>query len=218
MWIKKKECKDIMEAAWKNSVNQNTPNGMAERLNLCAVELNKWNVTTFGKVPKLISNKRKAFDSMVSRDIDGSLEREINNLRRGINDLLDSEENMWQQRAKVQWLGLSDRNTKYFHTKASKRKEKNTILGLEDEEGNWRNSKEDIADIAVSYFEKMYTTSYPFREAEVIATIPTRIIDEMNQFLIKEFTKEEVEEALKQMHPTKAPGPDGMSTIFFQKY
>ena len=40
----------------------------------------------------------------------------------------------------------------------------------------------------------------------------------MNQFLTKEFTKEEVEEALKQMHPTKAHGPDGMSAIFYQKY
>ena len=38
------------------------------------------------------------------------------------------------------------------------------------------------------------------------------------KFLTKEFTKEEMEEALKQMHPTKAPGPDGMSAIFFQKY
>ena len=87
-----------------------------------------------------------------------------------------------------------------------------------DEEGSWRNSKEDIASIAVSYFEKMYTTSYPTHEAEVIATIPTRVIDEMNQFLTKEFTKEEVEEALKQMHPTKTTGPNGMSAIFFQKY
>ena len=27
-----------------------------------------------------------------------------------------------------------------------------------------------------------------------------------------------MEAALKQMHPTKAPGPNDMSTIFFQKY
>ena len=40
----------------------------------------------------------------------------------------------------------------------------------------------------------------------------------MNQSLMKEFTREEVEEALKQMHLTKTPGPDGMSVIFFQKY
>ena len=98
------------------------------------------------------------------------------------------------------------------------RKKKNTILGLEDEEGNWCNTKEGIADIDVPYFQKLYTTSYPSRVAKVIATIPTRVTSEMNQSLMKEFTREEVEEALKQMHLTKTPGPDGMSAIFFQKY
>ena len=52
----------------------------------------------------------------------------------------------------------------------------------------------------------------------MIVTIPTRITEEMNQFLTKELTKEEVKKALKQMHPTKAPGPKCMSAIFFQKY
>ena len=61
-------------------------------------------------------------------------------LRKGINDLLDSEELIWQQRSKVQWLGLEDCNTKYFHSKASKRRKKNTITRLKDEEGNWCDS------------------------------------------------------------------------------
>ena len=34
---------------------------------------------------------------MVARDTYGSMGREINKLRREINDLLDSEEVMWQQ-------------------------------------------------------------------------------------------------------------------------
>ena len=151
---------------------------------------------------------------MVARDTDGSMGREINKLRRVINDLLDSEEIIWQKLAKVQWLRLGDRNTKYFHSKASKRKKKNMILSLEDEEGNWCNTKEGIANIAISYFKKLYTTSYPTRVVEVIAIIPTRVTSEMNQSLIKEFTKEE-KEALKQMHPIKTPGPNGMFAIFF---
>ena len=41
----------------------------------------------------------------------------------------------------------------------------------------------------------------------------------MNEELLAEFKSDEVVSALKQMHPTKSPGPDGMSPIFFnQKY
>lgn len=40
----------------------------------------------------------------------------------------------------------------------------------------------------------------------------------MNADLTKIFTKEEVTRTLQQLHPTKAPGPDGMSAIFFHKY
>ena len=40
----------------------------------------------------------------------------------------------------------------------------------------------------------------------------------MNANLTQDFTREEVSIALKQIHPTKAPSPDGMSAIFYQKY
>ena len=93
---------------------------------------------------------------MVARDIDGSMGREINKLRREITDLLDSEEIMLQQRANVQWLGLGDKNTKFFHSKASKRKKKITILSLEGEKGNWCNTNEGIVDIVAIFSETVY--------------------------------------------------------------
>ncbi|KAL0312577.1 UNVERIFIED_CONTAM: putative mitochondrial protein [Sesamum radiatum] len=40
----------------------------------------------------------------------------------------------------------------------------------------------------------------------------------MNQELLKEFTADEVKDALTQMFPFKSPGPDGMSPIFYQRF
>ena len=52
----------------------------------------------------------------------------------------------------------------------------------------------------------------------VIAPIPTIVTSEMNSELSRAFTREEVVCALKQLHPSKSPNPDGMSALFFQKY
>ena len=87
-----------------------------------------------------------------------------------------------------------------------------------DENGNWHDSIDGITKVAVSYFKNIYSSSYPTHILEVLDTIPTKVAEEMNQLLIQEFTREEIEVALDQMHPTKAPGPDDMSAIFFQKY
>lgn len=51
---------------------------------------------------------------------------------------------------------------------------------------------------------------------DLLAPLKGRVIKEMRENLSKEFA--EISIALKQMYLNKAPGPDGMSSIFFQKY
>jgi hypothetical protein len=48
--------------------------------------------------------------------------------------------------------------------------------------------------------------------------MPTRVTANMNSRLIREPTMEEVHEALSQMDPMKASGPDGFPTCFFQDH
>lgn len=39
----------------------------------------------------------------------------------------------------------------------------------------------------------------------------------MNNFLCAKFTVEEVHKVVVDMHPSKAPGPNGFTTLFYQK-
>ena len=105
----------------------NNPSDIVAGLKRCADELSRWNKTVFGHVPRQIQKKRNVLNDLVLRDQNGRNGREINKIRKEINELLDCEEVMWQQRSKVQWMGLGDHYTKYFHSKASRRKKKNTI-------------------------------------------------------------------------------------------
>ncbi|KAK9921713.1 hypothetical protein M0R45_030213 [Rubus argutus] len=53
---------------------------------------------------------------------------------------------------------------------------------------------------------------------DIFNAVTSRISTSQVQFLEKSFSRAEVEVALKNMGPTKAPGPDGMPPIFYQKY
>jgi len=95
---------------------------------------------------------------------------------------------------------------------------KKEIRGLLDGEGNWCEEKTDITNIVVSYFKELYSTSFPTRAMEVANLILRRITRKMNEDVTKEFQKEEVIQAVRQMNPTNVLGPNSMSAIFYQKY
>ncbi|KAL8478339.1 hypothetical protein ACS0TY_030301 [Phlomoides rotata] len=125
------------------------------------------------------------------------------------------EEMWWFQRSRVLWLKDGDRNTSFFHTKASQRRRRNTIHRIKDGEGIWARDSEGIGKVLTDYFKDLFTSVNQRHLHHVIESIESRVICEMNDMLNQPYTAGEIAKALKQMHPVKATGPDGMPPLFF---
>ena len=80
----------------------------------------------------------------------------------------------------------------------------------------------ELKPVHCHYFECSHNeewTTYKLQDyEEVTVAIPIRVTNDMNESLDRVFTRKEVVTALKQVHPTIAPGPDGMFALFYQKY
>ena len=72
-----------------------------------------------------------------------------------------------------------------------------------------------MADLFYDYFRGLVLTSNPSHIKEVLATIPRVVSDSMNFDLMKKFSRQEVDAALKSMASLKAPSPDGMAPFSF---
>ena len=78
--------------------------------------------------------------------------------------------------------------------------------------------EEGVAGILISYYQQLFSSSNPISIEDAMVDIPNSVDAEMSQFLIAEYTRAEVERAMNQMEPLKAPGPDELPPLFFQKY
>ena len=125
---------------------------------------------------------------------------QLRELKVEIHDLMDKETRMWSQRSRVLWLKNGDRNSKFFHKKATQRFKKNSILGIEDKRGNWQEQPEVIEDIIVEYFAKLFTTRNSVIEEGSLSFIPRLVTDEINEQLMGEFMEWGIQEALDQMN------------------
>lgn len=133
-------------------------------------------------------------------------------------ELYHSEEIMWQQRARIEWLSAGDKNTKFFHLRASLRRKKNMIKALQNSLGVEISDPDQLKVLANNFYQTLYLSEGVQDMEAVLAHVPKKVTAVMNASLCAQYTKEEVKVALFQMFPTKAPGPDGFPVHFYQRH
>lgn len=180
--------------------------------------LQGWSRREFGNVSKKLTEARKRMAEIVGSAPNEAIVQERRIVCKEIDKLIGLEERMWRQQSRVDNLKEGDRNTKYFHMKATGRKRRNMIRGVRKENGEWVCDHGKIVEASLEYFTGLFTTMSPSSFDEALEGIGVRVTAGMNDMLNKPFDYEEVKTAIFQMGPSKAPGPDGMNANFFQKH
>ena len=75
-----------------------------------------------------------------------------------------------------------------------------------------------MGELISTFYKDLYTPEGTDDMASVLDTVPTKVTLEMNDQLLAPFMEKEVKEALFHMFPAKAPGPDGLPALFFQRH
>uniref|UniRef100_A0A803NG99 Reverse transcriptase domain-containing protein n=1 Tax=Cannabis sativa TaxID=3483 RepID=A0A803NG99_CANSA len=219
IWLKEAECSDIILSSWQLDSACDPAEMLVQCLNSCAENLQQWHTRKFGRMKNDIKQAQKHVTMLNNSAATGTdFTQQILSAETILDDLLSTEEQYWKQRSRIDWLKSGDRNTKFFHAKASARKSNNQIKFLLDHQGNKVSSKQGITDIVSSYFQDLFTAGEEdyWALSHVLSTIPTTITAVHNETLLKEFTKDEVFQALKNMGSDRSPGLDGMSAMFYQ--
>jgi hypothetical protein len=68
-----------------------------------------------------------------------------------------------------------------------------------------------------NHYQNLFTSHAGNHCDEVLWCVRTRVSHEMNESLLTPFTSEEVFVALESIGDLKAPGTDGMPSIFYKK-
>ncbi|EPS64876.1 hypothetical protein M569_09903, partial [Genlisea aurea] len=213
-WMMLPGCETTIRGAWSHQQN------LQRKLGSTRISLLKWYQH---QIVPLKTNIKKVEAELarlaVSPVDDSSIARETL-LKAELTALLHQEELFWKQISKVHWLAKGDRNTAYFHACASARKDFNHISSITDSDGVRHSAPREIHTAFAVYFSGLFSLSHPSQESILSSTraITSRLSEAMRDRLSAPFTSEEIWPALKSMKALSAPGPDGFSPVFFQRY
>lgn len=85
----------------------------------------------------------------------------VRELKAKISSLLDKEECVWNQCLRVLSASQGDRNTKHFHSKATKRHRRNSIRGIRDTQNQWQEEFDLIALVLIDFYQELFSSSNP---------------------------------------------------------
>ncbi|OMO54692.1 reverse transcriptase [Corchorus capsularis] len=189
MWCSHAGIEEVIRSAWEDLGGVD----VVSKIHQCGEKLKQWDRNVFGNVKYKIGWMKREYDRRYNEAQLGGLTKGLQQCQDELNELYKQEELMWRQKSKATWLRDGDRNTTYFHSVASARRNRNLIAGIKDVDGNWQTDMQVIEREIMDYFQTIFASLNPITSN--IRLVTTKVADhlsaDMKRHLEEEFTPEE---------------------------
>ena len=82
---------------------------------------------------------------------------------------------MWQQQSRIRWLTAGDKNTRFFHIRATQRRKKNKISCLKRPDGQVTEDAQEMGRMTTTFYKNLYISVGVSDMELVLDTVPTKI-------------------------------------------
>lgn len=135
-------------------------------------------------------------------------------------DLCKVDESLAHQKSRIQWLGLGDRNSKFFFKAIKGNINKGRISSVVLCNGNRVNKSEDVYNTFVDSFTNLF--GKPFSDCyngyeRINDLVSQRVTSNQFNDLARDVTDKDIHDVFWSLKANKAPGPDDYSSGLFKK-
>ncbi|KAL0456837.1 UNVERIFIED_CONTAM: putative mitochondrial protein [Sesamum latifolium] len=213
-WLQEAACEAMVTKAWR------VTGTLRDKITAVGAQLSQWRRRYGREAQDRIKHLEASLTTLNRTTLSPSVKEKQQTTKAELTKLIIQEEVYWKQRSKVLWLKEGDRNSSFFHAKASRRHQNNSVRKLRRSDGSWAVSGEEVQQCITEYFQHLFTSSQPQPDdiQHGVEHLPVVVDMSMADDLQRPYTEEEVTTAIFNMSPLKFPGPDGLPPIFFHRF
>jgi hypothetical protein len=217
-WTRDQSSHGVVVGAWLADVEGSPAFSLSRKWNKTKEALKFWNIHHFGHIQTQMKTLMAEISGIQANPHSPSNVARESFLQEALQEQLLREEVLWKQKSRELWLSCTNLNTKFFHASTACRKRYNSISYLSLADGSKIIGRDNIGSHLVNHFTSLFTTTNAPIDPGLSDLVESVITEEENFCLCSIPDDCEIFSAISELGLNKAPGPDGMTGLFYKSY